>query len=131
MQIQLPRWDHKCSFDLRKVFESLGLQKTLNTTEDFNNIQPKMMITQAAQAANITVAEKGTIAAAVTQINGEATSAPPQPERTIDLRPAVPLPDRARGNRPAAVHGNGGRPPLLTGTLSQILQRKPGRSLSQ
>lgn len=85
VQIQLPRWDHKCSFDLRKVFESLGLQKTLNTTEDFNNIQPKMMITQAAQAANITVAEKGTIAAAVTQINGAVTSAPPRPERTIDF----------------------------------------------
>ena len=83
VQIQLPRWDHKCSFDLRKVFESLGLQKTLNTTEDFNNIQPRMMITQAAQAANITVAEKGTVAAAVTQINGAVTSAPPEPERTI------------------------------------------------
>jgi len=83
VQIQLPRWDHKCSFDLRKVFESLGLRKTLATTEDFNNIQPKMMITQAAQAANITVAEKGTVAAAVTQINGAVTSAPPEPERTI------------------------------------------------
>jgi serine protease inhibitor len=85
VQIQLPRWDHKSSFDLRKVFESMGLQKTLATAEDFNNIQPQMMITQAAQAANITVAEKGTIAAAVTQINGMATSAPPQPERTIDF----------------------------------------------
>lgn len=85
VQIQLPRWDHKSSFDLRKVFESLGLQKTLNTTEDFNSIQPQMMITQAAQAANITVAEKGTIAAAVTQINGMVTSAPPPPERTINF----------------------------------------------
>jgi serpin B len=83
VQIQLPRWDHKCSFDLRKVIESLGLRKTLATTEDFNNIQPRMMITQAAQAANITVAEKGTVAAAVTQINGAVTSAPPEPERTI------------------------------------------------
>jgi len=85
VQIQLPRWDHKCSFDLRKVFESLGLQKTLTTTDDFDAIQPKMMITQAGQAANIIVAEKGTIAAAVTQINGAVTSAPPQPERTIDF----------------------------------------------
>ncbi|MGY4543057.1 serine protease inhibitor [Arthrobacter sp. UYNi723] len=85
VQIQLPRWDHKSSFDLRKVFGSLGLQKTLETTEDFNNIQPKMMITQAAQAANITVAEKGTIAAAVTQINGAVTSAPPQPQRSISF----------------------------------------------
>jgi serpin B len=53
VQIQLPRWDHRSSFDLRRVFESLGLQKTLAT--------------------------------AVTQINGTATSAPPQPERAIDF----------------------------------------------
>jgi serine protease inhibitor len=85
VQIQLPRWDHKCSFDLRKVLGTLGLQKTLNTAKDFNNIQPKLTLTQAAQAANITVAEKGTVAAAVTQINGTVTSAPPQPERTIDF----------------------------------------------
>ena len=85
VQIQLPRWDHRSSFDLRKVFEALGLENMLGTTEDFNNIQPQMMITQAAQAANITVAEKGTIAAAVTQINGMATSAPPEPERTIEF----------------------------------------------
>jgi serine protease inhibitor len=85
VQIQLPRWDHKSSFDLRRVFESLGLDKMLATREDFNNIQPEMMVTQAAQAANITVAEKGTIAAAVTQINGMATGAAPEPELTIDF----------------------------------------------
>lgn len=82
VQIQLPRWDHKSSFDLRMVFESLGLKKTLDTTEDFNNIQPQMMITQAA---NIRVAEKGTIAAAVTQINGAVSSAPPGPGRSISF----------------------------------------------
>lgn len=85
VQVQLPRWDHRSSFDLRKVFEALGLENMLGTTEDFNSIQPQMMVTQAAQAANITVAEKGTIAAAVTQINGMATSVPPQPERTIEF----------------------------------------------
>jgi serpin B len=85
VRIQLPRWDHRSSFDLRKVFEALGLEQMLGTTEDFNSIQPQMMITQAAQAANITVAEKGTIAAAVTQMNGMATSAPPEPERIIDF----------------------------------------------
>lgn len=108
VQIQLPRWDHKCSFDLRKVFESMGLRKMLDTTEDFNNIQPRMIITQAAQAANITVAEKGTIAAAVTQINGMASSAPPQPERTINF------------NRPfhyQIVHGETGLP-LFMGTMA-------------
>jgi serpin B len=85
VQIQLPRWDHRCSFDLRRVLEAAGLQKTLTTTEDFNAIQPQMVITQAAQAANITVAEKGTVAAAVTQINGMVTSAPPRPEQTINF----------------------------------------------
>ncbi|KRE53133.1 proteinase inhibitor I4 serpin [Arthrobacter sp. Soil736] len=85
VQIQLPRWDHKCSFDLRKVLGAMGLQETLSTTTDFDSIQEGMTITQAAQAANITVAEKGTVAAAVTQINGMVTSAPPQPDRTIEF----------------------------------------------
>jgi serine protease inhibitor len=108
VRIQLPRWDHRSSFDLRKVFDALGLENMLGTTEDFNNIQPQMMITQAAQAANITVAEKGTIAAAVTQINGMATSAPPEPERTIDF------------DRPfhyQIIHGESGLP-LFMGTVA-------------
>jgi serpin B len=83
VEISLPKWDHKSSFDLRKVFESLSLQETLSTDKDFDNIQPGMIITQAAQAANITVAEKGTVAAAVTQINGKVTSAPPMPDHEI------------------------------------------------
>jgi serpin B len=85
VQITLPRWDHKSRFDLRKIMAALGLNQTLNTTMDFDAIQPGLVLTQAAQAANITVAEKGTVAAAVTQFNGRATSAPPQPERTIEF----------------------------------------------
>jgi serine protease inhibitor len=85
VQIQLPRWDHRCSFDLRQVLEAMGMNKTLNTTVDFNAIQPQMVITQAAQAVSITVAEKGTVAAAATQFNGMVTSAPPQPDRTIEF----------------------------------------------
>jgi serpin B len=74
VQLSLPSWDHESSFDLRKVLGAMGLGKTLTTTRDFDPIQHGMRITQAAQAANITVAEKGTIAAAVTQINAEAVS---------------------------------------------------------
>ncbi|WP_457972612.1 serpin family protein [Arthrobacter sp. D1-17] len=85
VQIQLPKWDHRCSFDLRKVLQAMGLNNTLNTTVDFNSIQPDFAITQAAQAVNITVAEKGTVAAAATQFNGMVTSAPPQPDRTIEF----------------------------------------------
>lgn len=85
IDLALPTWDHKSSFDLRAILERLGMQKTLTTTSDFDAIQPGLMITQAAQDANITVAEKGTVAAAVTQINGMATSAPPEPARSISF----------------------------------------------
>jgi serpin B len=83
IELALPTWDHKSTFDLQAVLEHLGLRKTLETTTDFDAIQPGMVLTEAAQDANITVAEKGTVAAAVTQINGMATSAPAQPEKTI------------------------------------------------
>lgn len=74
VRLSLPAWDHKSSFDLRVVLDHLGLGKTLTTSRDFDAIQHGLTITQAAQAANITVAEKGTIAAAVTQVNGMAVS---------------------------------------------------------
>ena len=73
-QLYLPRWDHKSNFELRKVFASLGLREMLQTETDFSSIQPGLKIKQAGQSATITVAEKGTVAAAVTQINAEATS---------------------------------------------------------
>lgn len=73
-QISLPRWDHKSTFELRQVFTALGLREMLQTVTDFNAIQPGLEITQAGQSANITVAEKGTVAAAVTQINARAVS---------------------------------------------------------
>jgi serpin B len=73
-RLYLPRWDHKSSFELRKVFASLGLREMLQTEADFDSIQTGLKIKQAGQSANITVAEKGTVAAAVTQINAEATS---------------------------------------------------------
>lgn len=85
IDLALPTWDHKCHFDVRAILEQLGLEKTLNTTRDFDAIQQGLMITQAAQDANITVAEKGTVAAAVTQINGMATSVPPEPARSISF----------------------------------------------
>ncbi|AFR27620.1 serpin family protein [Arthrobacter sp. Rue61a] len=84
VHISMPKWDHKTTFELRKVFETLGLKDMLATSTDFDSIQQGMKLTQAAQAANITVAEKGTIASAVTQINAEASSAM-VPERKIIL----------------------------------------------
>ncbi|MFF1254123.1 serpin family protein [Pseudarthrobacter sp. NPDC058329] len=85
VDLALPTWDHKSHFDVRAILEQLGLRETLSTTTDFDAIQPGLMITQAAQDANITVAEKGTVAAAVTQINGMATSIQPEPAQSISF----------------------------------------------
>ncbi|MGP4031138.1 serpin family protein [Pseudarthrobacter sp. 1C304] len=74
VQIMLPKWEQGSGFDLRKVFTELGLQEMLNTGTDFNSIQTGLRIQSAAQSAKITVAEKGTVAAAVTQINARAVS---------------------------------------------------------
>jgi serpin B len=74
VQIIVPKWDHKSSFELRKIFTDLGLQEMLNTATDFDSIQRGLKIQAAAQSASITVAEKGTVAAAVTQINARAVS---------------------------------------------------------
>ena len=73
-QLYLPRWEQKSNFELRKVFAALGLQEMLQTATGFDSIQRGLKIRQAGQSATITVAEKGTIAAAVTQINARAVS---------------------------------------------------------
>ncbi|AXJ09821.1 serpin family protein [Arthrobacter sp. PM3] len=84
-KISLPRWDHTSSFDLRKVLVGLGLETTFTTTRDFDAIQRGLTITRAVQTASITVAEKGTVAAAVTRIDGMATGVPLEPEQRIDF----------------------------------------------
>ncbi|MGO4192030.1 serpin family protein [Arthrobacter sp. YAF17] len=74
VQIILPKWEQESSFELRKIFTDLGLREMLNTATDFDSIQRGLKIQAAAQSASITVAEKGTVAAAVTQINARAVS---------------------------------------------------------
>ncbi len=66
--LDLPKWDHKSEFELLKVLAGLGLNSMLTTNTDFDSIQRGAFVSAAAQAANITVAEKGTVAAAITQI---------------------------------------------------------------
>ncbi|KNC18786.1 hypothetical protein AC792_10210 [Arthrobacter sp. RIT-PI-e] len=75
--LELPTWDHECTLDLLDVLGSLGLDETFGPTPDFEAILPDAFVSGGAQTANITVAEKGTIAAAVTQIGVRMTSALP------------------------------------------------------
>ncbi|WP_427018511.1 serpin family protein [Pseudarthrobacter sp. P1] len=74
VDLSLPTWDHATTMDLEPMLKAMGLVLALGPEADFNAIQPGLVVTAAAQAATITVAEKGTVAAAVTQINGMAVS---------------------------------------------------------
>lgn len=77
--LTLPSWDHKYDLDLKAVLTAMGLKETMGSSADFSGISEGMFIEGAAQTANITVAEKGTVAAAVTQL-AIAGSAPPEPD---------------------------------------------------
>jgi serine protease inhibitor len=74
--LSLPRWDHASVTDLCELLPRLGLVETLGGRPDLDAIRPRLKISAAAQAANVTVAEKGTVAAAVTQFDFMATGAP-------------------------------------------------------
>lgn len=74
--LALPRWDHTSVLDLYELLPRLGLVDTFGARPDLDAIQRRLKITSAAQAANITVGEKGTVAAAVTQFDFMATGAP-------------------------------------------------------
>ena len=99
--------EHEYTLDLLPVLRGLGLAETFGKTPDFEAIQPEARVTGATQQANITVGEKGTVAAAVTQLDVMAGSLPPPPDVKLDF------------NRPflyQIIHADTGLP-LFLGTV--------------
>ncbi|MHA7281066.1 serpin family protein [Arthrobacter sp. MDT2-2] len=84
VELSLPKWNHEFEQDLRKPLAAAGLDESFGPEADFRAIQPGSFVDGAAQVANITVAEKGTIAAAVTQLT-MAGSAPMPPDVSISF----------------------------------------------
>lgn len=82
--LALPAWDHAYDQDLLVLLAALGLEETLGPSADFGAIQPGSVIAGGAQTANITVAEKGTVAAAATQF-AVVTSARIPPDLSISF----------------------------------------------
>jgi serpin B len=79
VELSLPRWDTETNADLVPVLQDLGMRETFGTgqypgvTKD-----PRFVVSDVIQQANITVGEKGTVAAAATAIVGEVSAMPPQ-----------------------------------------------------
>lgn len=72
----LPSWETDTAIDLAEAFPPLGLERAFSWTGELDGVFPEAFVSGAAHAATITVAEKGTVAAAVTQIDVESGSAP-------------------------------------------------------
>ncbi|WP_051479269.1 serpin family protein [Arthrobacter sp. H5] len=85
--VTLPKWEHEYTQDLKKLLTEMGLTETMGPAPDFRAIQEDVFVEGAAQTANITVAEKGTIAAAVTQINLAGSGPPPADVELVFDRP--------------------------------------------
>ncbi|HEY3143883.1 MAG TPA: serpin family protein [Acidimicrobiales bacterium] len=75
VDLSLPRWDTKSALDLAEPLSSLGLPIPGG---DLSGIAPGAGIGAAVHAANITVDETGTEAAAATAVAGVTSAAPGQ-----------------------------------------------------
>ncbi len=109
-EMRLPKWDIKTSVDLKAVLQQLGVRDLFGDAADLTAISPQLAVTAAAQDSTITVGEKGTLAASVTQIDVGVTALPPQEpaEFFVANRPFVfQIIDTATGL------------PLFLGTLSR------------
>jgi serpin B len=78
----LPTWTHRGTLDLVPVLAGLGLAGMAGMEPDFEAIHAQARIGAAAQAVAITVAEQGTVAAAVTEF-GLCGSLPRRPEKEL------------------------------------------------
>ena len=107
VDVAIPKWEFDTSLDLTAVLKKLGLTAPFAADADFGGIAPGLFISDAAHAANITVDEWGTEAAAVTGI-AMAMSGP------------APTVEEFHADRPFAFAIVGGRDgvPLFVGRVS-------------
>lgn len=82
--LSMPSWQTDTTLDLGDVLDGLGLGSLTDPKGDLDGVFPGAFVSAVAQGATITVAEKGTVAAAVTAI-GLAGAALVQPDLELRL----------------------------------------------
>lgn len=100
LHLELPRWDASSTLDLMRPLTNLGLRDLMGPAPDLAGISKDggLYVAQAVQQANITVGERGTVAAAATAmvIAGSAMVDPPTVVR-VDHPFAYVIMDNATG----------------------------------
>ena len=82
VELWLPRFDSDATVDLRAVLEGELHVENVFGVPGWEGIAPGITLESAIHAANISVDEQGTVAAAATAL-GFAESGPPEPEITV------------------------------------------------
>jgi serpin B len=77
--VTMPRWETDATLDLTPALAALGLGSLTDPRGDLDGVFADAFVSGVAQGATITVAERGTVAAAVTQVEVGITSAPLEP----------------------------------------------------
>ena len=77
--LTLPTWTTDTTLALTEALGALGLGSLQEPEGGLDGVFPDAFVSAVAQGATITVAEKGTVAAAVTAISVDAGTAPMQP----------------------------------------------------
>jgi len=85
VDLTMPRWETDASLDLTPLLPQLGLAALQQPSGDLDGVFPGAAVSGVAQAATITVAERGTVAAAVTQVGMTMGTAPHQPDVVLNL----------------------------------------------
>jgi len=84
VSLTMPRWETDATLDLTPALAALGLGSLTDPQGDLDGVFPGAFVGAVAQGATITVAEKGTVAAAVTQISIFGSAPMPQIELRLD-----------------------------------------------
>lgn len=83
--LTMPRWETEVTLDLTEDLPALGLGSLTDPRGGLDGVFPGAFVSAVAQGATITVAEKGTVAAAVTQITmDESAAMPPEIQVVLD-----------------------------------------------
>jgi serine protease inhibitor len=85
VDLTMPRWETDASLDLTTMLPQLGLDALPDPSGDLDGVFHGAAVSGVAQAATITVAERGTVAAAATEVVMVGSAAPQTPDVVLNL----------------------------------------------
>ena len=122
-ELLLPKWDDDYQIDLMRLAPG-----PRHRPGSYPSISPDAYLDAAVHAADITVDEYGTVAAAATALALPSVG-PARARAERRRRPAVHLPDPSPPDRPRTVHRPGHRPTMRRGRAAMTISRAAARAV--